>query len=1118
MIEPRLRLLSSDRLEVLADDLARRMDADPLPPLCDEVVVVGSRGMARWLNQHLAHALGVAGSIDTPFPFTWARRTVDALLERDGDPALDPFGAGRLSWRVHRLLGSLDRLNLSGDERRPLERYLSDDDDGRKRGQLALRLARQFVNYQVQRPEGLRRWEKGAWFEDEALDRVGERWQAATWRALVREADDTEPLSSSIARALARLRGSELPPSVPPRVTVFGVSSLPPLVLELLAALSERIEVTVATVSATSKYVGDAPRRRRARFEKLDPADLDHIHPLIPAWGRLGIDLQELLLDAGDHAELDTHFEAREVSSVLAQLQRDLFDACMPETPGALDRPRIRAGDRSLRLHLCHSPRREMEVLRDEILRAFDEETVHSPGDVLVLVPDVEAYAPFVRAVFESERPTSAGTVKLPVRIADGRAGEDDPYVRLAMLFLRRAGGRATATEILEILELAPVARRFGLDGVDHGSIRELVRRAGIRFGRDPHERAAGQDLPEMAGGTWREGLDRLLLGFAVGPADQEVDGSFPVADVTTGRASTLGRLVRAVETIFVQLDALERPRSLADWCATLAEAVVTSTEAADTDDARARVDLNSRLDAMAHLGEEDDTVARSTFERAFDASLADDASGRGFVSGSITVAELRPMRSIPYEMIAVAGLDSDSFPRRDPAEGLDLVVAHPKRGDRTPRFDDRQMMLEVVTAARRRLVLTAVGFEPRDNAERARSVCVDELMEAVDHSFVTDDTVAVDASPSEALTVKHRLQPFHVDYGAAGEHFTYDEGFVEGARALEDTNARTIPFVDEARAEDGLVRDGRGRVVIALDDLAVFWKSPSRWFVKNVLGMALHYDDGDLDHEPFDVDDRDQWRVRDFAFDHAVAGVAPERIAMLAERQRGLVSGPSGRLHARRLIETAIEKWQGLRENAVRRTPRRIEIATDDYVIEGSVDVVPGRGRDQWLSVGSVKDKVLAEELVRHVAFGCIRSRDDADPWATRIFGSGSSGEMRGIGPIDGVQAQLDAFVQGYVEGQVRPLHFFPATTAAWWKALDGNDPDEPAARRAAWVEAAPKWEGSDFDSGDVGDESVVLCTRGVDPVVDDDFVRWARVFGPLFGQVLKNKKDLEGLDGGAA
>ena len=78
-----------------------------------------------------------------------------------------------------------------------------------------------------------------------------------------------------------------------------------------------------------------------------------------------------------------------------------------------------------------------MEVLRDELLRAFDEIKDLKPEDVLIAVPSLDDYAPLVSAVFYTkENP-------LPVRLTELPASEGDEILEGLLALLELARGMA---------------------------------------------------------------------------------------------------------------------------------------------------------------------------------------------------------------------------------------------------------------------------------------------------------------------------------------------------------------------------------------------------------------------------------------------------------------------------------------------------------------------------------------------------------------------------------------------------------------------------------------------------------------------------------------------------
>ena len=69
--------------------------------------------------------------------------------------------------------------------------------------------------------------------------------------------------------------------------------------------------------------------------------------------------------------------------------------------PGAPDaRAPLAADDRSVQVHACHGRARQVEVLRDAVLHLLAEDPALEPRDVIVMCPDIEAFAPLIQATF----------------------------------------------------------------------------------------------------------------------------------------------------------------------------------------------------------------------------------------------------------------------------------------------------------------------------------------------------------------------------------------------------------------------------------------------------------------------------------------------------------------------------------------------------------------------------------------------------------------------------------------------------------------------------------------------------------------------------------------------
>ena len=108
-------------------------------------------------------------------------------------------------------------------------------------------------------------------------------------------------------------------------------------------------------------------------------------------------------------------------------------------------------------------------------------------------------------------------------------------------------------------------------------------------------------------------------------------------------------------------------------------------------------------------------------------------------------------MRSVPHRVVCLLGLDDDAFPRKAPRDGDDLLLDDPWIGERDPRSEDRQLLLDALMAASERLIITYTGNDERTNKRRPPAVPVGELLDTI------DDTARCEGDPATAASVRVR-------------------------------------------------------------------------------------------------------------------------------------------------------------------------------------------------------------------------------------------------------------------------------------------------------------------------------------------------------------------------
>ncbi len=749
----------------------------------------------------------------------------------------------------------------------------------------------------------------------------------------------------------------------------------------------------------------------------------------------------------------------------------------------------IDPADDSLRVHSCHSAQRELEVVRDQILAAFAADPTLEPHDVLVLVPDIETYAPFAHAVF--------GPVHehLPFHVADKNPTADLPLCTTLFAVLQLAQERLEVHDVLHVLEHPAVQRRFRILPSELPAIRSRCERAGIRWGLDGEARHRQFHVPPFEANSWEQGLERLLLGVATGPVDDLVCGVLPAADATSSRDDLLVRFLHFVHTLFGQLQKLQQPRAAAQWADRL-EALLTDLFAPDEPEdeqaiARVRQALASLRTTTA--------AARCTLPLHRVAlrdwlaqSLQQQTSPRGFLAGAVTVAALQPMRAVPVRHLFVCGLDDAAFPRRDRPAPFDLVATDRRPGDRSARLDDRQMFLDVLLAARQRLHLTYIGRSQKDDSECAPSVVVSELLDWLDRSCARHG----ERKPRDLVLVQHPLQPWSERYrdGDDPRLFTYSRAELTPGAAMA---AEPAWFTTELEPPAELLADP-----IPLDRLLDFWSHPSRFFLRQVAHLRLpREEEAEPTTEPFAVQALDRWRLQSESVERDLRGAPPPHDALAHMRGTGqLPVGGVGEA-AFHDVRDEVDVFLAAIHQHGKTGERTLDVRVAGTRVCGTI---PGVGAEAivWARIAKVKPKDRLRAFVLHAFAAAARHADPAAAWPGTTIVQGKHERLR-YQPLSADEARrfTELLLEGYRQGLAAPLPVFENSSFALGEALHKGKPLELGLRAAAG-----KWgpqSGAAWLRGDGEDHDIDLCWRGRDPLATPEFRTWAeRLWREILGR----------------
>lgn len=851
----------SESSAALATALGEVLSTGLADPFAAEIVAVPAKGIERWLAQSLAGRLGtetgdgVCANVRFPAP---AELIGDVRAAADGTARDDdPWRPDALVWHV---LSAID-ASLDDPACAVLARHLrvegTDDHRLGRRFATATHLTRLLTSYGEQRPEMIRAWLAG----DDADLPSRLRWQPHVLRVVAGRLDVDAP-ALRLPAACDRLRSDPHAVDLPPRLALFGATRSTTEQRQLLSAVSVHRDVHVFIPhpsDALWRRIADASDGRPPRTSRADEPPVRPRDPVLAGLGRDVVELQEVLAPITDD---DRYHRApgSQVRGALGVLQRAVREDAPAvdalDDVGGTAAPSGTAAA-SIEFHACHGRVRQVEVLRDLLLTRFAADPTLTPRDVVVMCPDVEEFAPLVRAAFgpgAADHPAS----RLRVRLADRSLLRTNPVLDVVGHVLSLADGRVTASEVLDLLSADPVRRALRIDDDDLETLHSWVAEGGARWGIGAAQRARF-GLGSVPHNTFETALDRLALG-AVSAGDDEswLGLALAMDGIESNKVSLAGRFAEFLDRLSALLDELVRPATAQRWAVLLTRVVDELTATSHTDSWQTLGAHRTLAAAFAGAGED---ALRLPDVRSMLTPLLSGAPTRSnFRTGELTVCTMTPMRAVPHRIVVLLGLDDEAFPRRATPDGDDVLALRPRVGERDPRSEDRQLLLDAVMSAGDALLVLYTGVDDVTGARRPPSVPVSELIDAV---------ADLTGRPADELLHTHPLQPFDArNFVPEAPLRSFDPHALRAAQARRDVRPAE-PFLSAPLPG----RDGE----LTIDGLAEFLADPVKTFVLRRLGVHVAEADATDDVEdglPIVLDGLARWQIGDRLLAARLAGV----------------------------------------------------------------------------------------------------------------------------------------------------------------------------------------------------------------------------------------------------
>ncbi len=859
-------LYPANKMENLLVLLDKIQQVSPLSVFSQETIVVQNAGMQHWLSLSLAQQRNISMNMRYVLPAQFLWQLIRSLVSESQVPEQSSYSREVLTWRIFSLLAS-DAVCQDQDFQAATSYWQGTEQAELKRYQLAGQLADLYEQYLIFRPEWIDLWHQGhtnisAVPESNATPELASLvlWQAKLWQLLIQE-QPYNPVEL-IEQALMAIEDNRS--LLPSRISFFGINAMAPIWLDFIHALSKHIDIHFFHLNPCYAYWGDILTEKQAINTISDWLNDDNNmadsigNPLLANLGQQGREFLALLqqystvnIDVFDTPPNNTLTDDSSTTTVLADIQQDILTL-----KDRRQTPIVKLDD-SIVVTSCHSALREVQGLHDWLLHRFNQDPQLTPKDVLVMCPQIEDYAPYVNAVFTRGWQDIGDDIPpLPCSIADRTSKDAEPIIAAFIEMLHLPDSRFQVSQLMSLLRLPAMQAKFDISLDELTKISLWLAQASIHWGLDQqHKKHVLKSEQANNSFTWQQGLARLLRGFAYGEPDDQQGVIFQeqllITSIEGADAILLGKMMLILEQLQQAATALARPRSAIQWQEYL---LCLVNELFDIEADHSFQLIYQAIAALVEYCDHanfNDTISLLIVQDFLNNHFSIPDPGRQFMVGQVTFCSMLPMRSIPFKVIAVLGLNDGQFPRQRQPLGFDLMTQTPaKLGDRSRRGDDRYLFLEAIISARQALYLSYQGRNIRTNAEQQASLVLKELQQYLSlgfgWQFITEKNSQLRQLAMQAFSEQNYQGAFQ----------SFDAKWLALNKTDDDLQVPThtelsLPLAEQCKE-------------LLSEQLIAFFQHPAKMFAQQ--GLKLYFELRDIkleDAEPFALDHLQSYLLR---------------------------------------------------------------------------------------------------------------------------------------------------------------------------------------------------------------------------------------------------------------
>ncbi|MGM0608161.1 MAG: exodeoxyribonuclease V subunit gamma [Candidatus Muiribacteriota bacterium] len=1087
----------SNSQNILSEYLINIIYSTQNDPFQKEKIIVQSAGMAKWLQLKLAKKKKVCFNVDFIFPGNF----LNELLENTGV---------KLKENKQKFL-SADNILLLIMQKLPylienesdffsIKNYLGDEEDfGIKLYNLSTKIGYLFDQYIIYRPDIIKCWKNNELFFKNNLD---EKWQMKLFNAvtegLFTRADYYEKFINEF-----EIKDDTL---LPERISIFGISSLPPYYINILNKFSEFAQVNLFFLNPCKEYWGDlkSPKVKAKEENKYDdtdiPAELLHYeegNELLVFLGKVGQDLFNIL-NYFDFHQVEKYFlKENSKNTLLEYIKTDI--TFLSEK---IQKQTINDKDNSIQIHACHGKVRELEIIKNTVLNIITENQDISTSDIIVMAPDIEEYTPYIHGVFSKDEHDD---YYLNYSVSDNTLSRESKVISLFLFMLEFAGSRFKINDFLKIITDEVIVECFGISKNDIEYIKKWIFETNIRWGADNYHRKEVVDV-SYEDFSFEQGLNRMFAGYAMNEKNKQFLQIFPYDEIEGTSSRVLGFIAELVSNFKILKNMIEHEKTLSEWI----DSVLNCFDflfVQNSSFEKEKNYLNKFLISLKQLSEKnnkpDFNISYNVFRQFVEDRVGVEKIERGFLSGGITFSSMLPMRSIPFKVVCLLGMNNDTFPRKPTIVNFDLMSVSRRFGDRNSRESDKYLFLEALLSAQDYFILTYDGIDYKDNSEKVAAITVTSLSDYIDKYYKLESNKEI----LNKIFFKHKMQPFNPEYFKENANFkSYSKKYYKIANKIaNNTFENKDKFSFECKKP---LEQKKENSLITNNDLESFYYSPSRFFVEKIMGIFLKESDEVFDdNESFKLSKKHKF-IKKYTDIMLSNSDITKSAALNKELNYSLPPLGFGEIEKEKILKNSDDFYNSVYNLICDKKEKIIEHEID---FDGFKFYIKLNNYFQNMGLvnyypASIYASTIIKIWLNHVLLNVIS--DDIDGITPKSFFV-SNKEVKEFDKINNAKEILKNLITYFLKGSSSPLKFFPDSSMAYYCEKLKNIQKGKELKEAVLIgknNAYKKWFGNSYLNipGDKDNPYVNFLFKHQKALIDsEDFVQTAENILQGFEQI---------------